>query len=104
MKKIALITALVVLILLLTKIANEIPPEAPLGTTFVLRAQKVIECTPTEITLLGMHDVQTHLDKDDSWPACSIFSKDEVQDFYLSRGAKTHFQSKEPTSWWRKAM
>jgi hypothetical protein len=104
MKKIALIAALIVLILLLTKIANQVPPDPPPGTTFLLRAQKVIECTPTEITLLDLHHVQTHLEKDDSWPACSTLNTDEVLDFYLSRGERTHFQSKELTSWWRKAM
>lgn len=104
MKKIALIAALAVLILLLTKIANQVPPEPPPGTTFSLKAQKVIACTPSEITLLDMHEVQTHLEKDSSWPDCSIFQKDEVLDFYLSRGEKTHFLSREKTSWWRKAM
>jgi hypothetical protein len=104
MKKIALIVALVVLILLLTKIANQIPPDPPPGTSFLLRAQQVVECTPTEITMVDLHHVQTHLEKDDSWPACSTFKKDDVSDFYLSRGEKTHFQSTEPTSWWRKAM
>lgn len=104
MKKIALIAALAVLILLLTKIANQVPPEPPSGTTFSLKAQKVIACTPTEITLLDTHEVQTHLEKDSSWPDCSTFQKDEVLDFYLSRGEKTHFLSREKTSWWRKAM
>jgi hypothetical protein len=104
MKKIAIVTALVVLILLLTKIANQIPPDPPPGTSFSLKAQKVIECTPTEITLLDNHQVQTHLDKDSSWPACSSFHKDDVLDFYLSRGERTHFESDEKTSWWRKAM
>lgn len=104
MKKIALIAALAVLILLLTKIANQVPPDPPPGTTFSLKAQKVIACSPTEITLLDTHEVQTHLDKDASWPECAIFRKDEVLDFYLSRGEKTHFLSLERTSWWRKAM
>ena len=104
MKKIAIVVALGVLVILLTEIANQIPPPPPPGTTFSLKAQKVIECTPTEITLLDLHQVQTHLEKDMSWPECSQFKKDEVLDFYLSRGEKTHFQSKEQTSWWRKAM
>ena len=104
MKKIAIVTALVVLILLLTKIANQIPPDPPPGTSFSLKAQKVVECTPTEITLLDNHQVQTHLEKDSSWPPCATFHKDDVLDFYLSRGAKTHFESDEKTSWWRKAM
>ncbi len=104
MKKIAIVTAVVVLILLLTKIANQIPPDPPPGTSFSLKAQKVIECTLTEITLLDNHQVQTHLEKDSSWPSCATFHKDEVLDFYLSRGEKTHFESDEVTSWWRKAM
>ncbi len=104
MKKIAIVTALVVLILLLTKIANQIPPDPPPGTSFSLKAQKVVECSPTEITLLDNHQVQTHLEKDSSWPPCATFHKDEVLDFYLSRGEKTHFEGDEVTSWWRKAM
>jgi hypothetical protein len=44
------------------------------------------------------------LDKDATWPDCSAFQKDEVLDFYLSRGAKTKFLSSEKTVWWRKAM
>lgn len=104
MKKIAIVTALAVLILLLTKIANQIPPDPPPGTSFSLKAQKVIECTPAEITLLDSHQVQTHLEKDLSWPPCTAFQKDDVLDFYLSRGEKTHFESDERSSWWRKAM
>jgi hypothetical protein len=104
MKKIAIFVALAVLVVLLTEIANQVPPDPPPGTTFSLKAQKVIECTPAEITLLDLHQGQTHLEKDSSWPECSTFHKDEVLDFYLSRGEKTHFQSKEQTSWWRKAM
>jgi|SRR5665213_2026675 len=104
MKKIAIIVALVVLVILLTEIANQVPPDPPPGTTFSLKAQRVIECTPTEITFVDTHQVQTHLEKDSSWPDCSTFQKGEILDFYLSRGEKTHFQSRELTSWWRKAM
>jgi hypothetical protein len=104
MKKITIIVALSILVILLTEIANQIPPPPPPGTAFSLKAQRVIECTPVEITLLDLHQVQTHLEKDASWPECSSFHKDDILDFYLSRGEKTHFQSREQTSWWRKAM
>ena len=80
------------------------PPEPPSGTAFSLKAQQVVECTPEEITLVDNHQTQTHLEKDTSWPDCSIFHKDEVLDFYLSRGEKTRFLSDEKTTWWRKGM
>jgi hypothetical protein len=107
MKKIAIFAAAFLFILLLTKIANQVPPEPPPGTAFSLKAQKVIECTPTEITLVDKNNTATHLYKDeDSWPDCSVFqkNKDAVLDFYLSRGAKTRFLSFERTVWWRKAL
>jgi hypothetical protein len=105
MKKIAIFAAAFVFILLLTKIANQIPPDPPPGTAFSLKAQQVLECTPTEITLVDNHQTETHLEKDESsWPDCSLFHKGDVLDFYLSRGAKTKFLSDEPTEWWRKAM
>ncbi len=104
MKKIAIFAAVFVFILLLTKIANQMPPEPPTGVAFSLKAQKVVQCTPDEITLVDVHQTQTHLEKDESWPDCSTFQKDQVLDFYLSRGAKTKFLSEEPTTWWRKAM
>jgi hypothetical protein len=63
-----------------------------------------VQCTATEITLVDNHQTETHLDKDTSWPSCSTFHKDDVLDFYLSRGEKTHFLKMEPTEWWRKAM
>jgi hypothetical protein len=50
------------------------------------------------------HQKATHLEKDSSWPECSVFHKDDVLDFYLSRGERTKFLSYEPTVWWRKAM
>ena len=104
MKRIAIFAAVFVFILLLTKIANQMPPEPPSGTAFSLKAQQVVECTPEEITLVDNHQTQTHLEKDTSWPDCSIFHKDEVLDFYLSRGEKTMFLSDEKTTWWRKGM
>lgn len=104
MKRIAIIAAVVLLILVLTKIANQEPREPMPGITFSLMAQHVVQCSPTEITLVDNHQVETHLDKDDSWPDCSTFQKGEVLDFYLSRGARTRFLRDEQTSWWRKAM
>ena len=103
-KWIAIFAAVFVFILLLTEIANKVPPEPPPGTAFSLKAQQVVECTPEEITLVDNHQTETHLEKDSSWPDCSTFHKDEVLDFYLSRGEKTKFLSDEQTTWWRKAM
>ena len=106
MKKIAIFAAAFVFILLLTKIANQVPPDPPPGTAFSLKAQKVIQCTPTEITLVDRNQTATHLYKDGSWPDCAVFTadKDQVLDFYLSRGAKTTFLSFERTVWWRKSL
>lgn len=104
MKKIAILAAAFVFILLLTKIANQVPPAPPPGTAFSLKAQQVVQCSATEITLVDNHNVATHLTKDSSWPDCSSFQKNQVSDFYLSRGDKTKFLSNEQTVWWRKAM
>jgi len=104
MKKIATYVAVTVFILLLTKIANQVPPEPPPGTSFSLKAQAVIQCSPNEVTLVDNHYTATHLEIDSSWPDCSSFQKDQFFDFYLSRGEKTHFLSDERTVWWRKAM
>lgn len=104
MKKIAILAAAFVFILLLTKIANQVPAAPPPGTAFSLKAQTVIQCSATEITLVDNHHVATHLTKDDSWPDCSAFQKNQVMDFYLSRGDKTKFLSNEQTVWWRKAL
>lgn len=104
MKKIAIFAAVSVFILVLTKIANQPPPEPPQGATFTLKAQKVIQCSPDEVTLVDNHYTATHLEKDSSWPDCASFQKDQVLDFYLSQGNKTHFLRDEKTAWWRKAM
>jgi len=104
MKKIAIFAAVFAFILLLTKIANDVPPEPPSGTAFSLKAQQVVQCSPEEITLVDIHQKATHLEKDESWPDCSSFQKDDVLDFYLIRGEKTRFVSNEKTEWWRKAM
>jgi len=104
MKKIAIYVAVTVFILLLTKIANQVPPDPPPGTSFSLKAQAVIQCSPDEITLVDNRFTATHLEKDSSWPDCSSFQKEDILDFYLSRGEKTHFLNDEKTVWWRTAM
>jgi len=104
MKKIAIFAAAFAFILLLTKIANNVPPPPPSGTAFSLKAQHFIQCSQDEITLVDPHDKSTHLEKDESWPDCSVFQKDDVLDFYLARGEKTRFLSYEKSAWWRKAM
>ena len=104
MQKIATFAAAFVFILLLTKIANQVPPAPPPGTAFSLKAQRVVQCSETEITLVDNHQKSTHLEKDDSWPDCGAFQQDQVMDFFLSRGDKTKFLSIETTAWWRKAM
>jgi hypothetical protein len=101
-KVIAVVAAIFVFILLLTKIANQMPPEPPSGYTFWIYAQRVVECTPTEITLVDGHQAETHLEKDSSWPDCATFQKSDVLDFHLSRGEKTKFLSDEKTAWWRR--
>jgi hypothetical protein len=103
-KKIAIVAAFFLLILVLTRIANQIPPEPRAGYTFWLYAQQVVHCSPTEITLVDTHHAETHLEKDATWPACSAFHKDDVLDFHLSRGEKTRYLGSAKTEWWRKVM
>jgi hypothetical protein len=103
-KKIAIVAAVFVLILVLTRIANEIPPEPPSGNTFWLYAQQVVQCSPTQITLVDTHQTETLLEKDASWPDCSLFQKTDVLDFHLSRGEKTRYIGSAKTEWWRRAM
>jgi hypothetical protein len=104
MKKIAIIVTVFVFILLLTKIANQVPPTPPSGTAFSLKAQQVVQCSTEEITLVDNHQKATHLEKDLSWPDCSVFQNNDVLDFYLSRGEKTKFLSYEKSAWWRKSI
>jgi len=104
MKKIAIFVAVFAFILVLTKIANQVPPAPLPGADFWLSAVHVVACTPQEITLVDVHQSESHFEKDGSWPECSVFHAGDVMDFHLSRGAKTHFLSDQPTVWWRKAM
>jgi len=104
MKKILIIAVVFLFIVLLTNLANRVPPDDASGTAFSLKAQKVVACSNHEIVLVDPHQKATRLDKDESWPECSAFQSNQVQDFYLSRGAKTHFLGFEKTAWWRKAM
>jgi len=104
MKKILIIAAVFLFIILLTNLANRVPADGGPGTSFSLKAQKVVACSSKEIVLVDPHQKATRLDKDGSWPDCSSFQSNQVQDFYLSRGEKTHFLGFEKTAWWRKAM
>jgi hypothetical protein len=104
MKRIAILVAVFAFILLLTKIANQVPPAPLQGTAFSLKAQRVIQCSATEITLLDRHNDRTHLEKDESWPDCSGYHPNEYLDFYLSRGDKTKYLSSEPSAWWRSVL
>jgi len=79
-------------------------PSSAFGDGISLKVQHVVQCSPEEITLVDIHQTSTHLEKDTSWPDCSVFQKDDVLDFYLSRGEKTRFLSYEKSEWWRKAM
>jgi hypothetical protein len=103
-KKAAIAAAVFFLILMLTRIANEIPPEPPSGSSFWLYAQQVVQCSPTEITLVDNHQTETRFEKDASWPDCSRFGKDDVLDFHFARGQQTRFLGSVKTEWWRKAM
>lgn len=102
MKKIAIFAAISIFILVLTKIANQMPPEPPSGYSFWIYAQRVVECSPTEITLVDNHQTEAHFEKDSSWPDCATLHKGDVLDFHLSRGERTKFLSEEKTAWWRK--
>jgi hypothetical protein len=103
-KKIVIVAFGLALLLVLTRIANQVPPEPVPADTVWLYAQQVVECSPGEITLVDTHQVETHFEKDASWPDCSVFKKDEVLDFHLSRGEKAHFLGSVKTEWWRKAL
>jgi hypothetical protein len=104
MKKILLIAAVFLTVLVLTKIANRQGPDPMPGMDFWLKGQRVVQCSADEITLVDQREQATHLDKDKTWPDCSVFQKDQYLDFHLTRSDKTQFISSEPTAWWRKKM
>jgi hypothetical protein len=104
MKRILIIAVVFLFIVVLTNLANRVPADGASGTSFSLKAQKVVACSSHEIVLVDPHQKATRLDKDASWPDCSAFQGNQVQDFYLSRGDKTHFLAFEKSAWWRKAM
>lgn len=104
MKKILIAAVVFLFIVVLTDLANRVPADSGSGTAFSLKAQKVVACSPREIVLVDPHQTATRLDKDGSWPDCSAFQANQVQDFYLSRGAKTHFLGYEKSAWWRTAI
>jgi len=104
MKRILIFAAVFAFILLLTEIANKVPPDPPSGSAFSLKVQHVVQCSPEDITLVDNHQKTIHLEKDSSWPDCSSFHKNDVLDFYLSRGEKTKFLSYENTAGWRKVF
>jgi hypothetical protein len=104
MKNILIIAVVFLSIVLLTNVANRIPADAASGTSFSLKAQRVVACSDHEIVLVDAHHNSTRLDKDANWPGCSSFQSNDVMDFYLSRGEKTHFVVAEKTAWWRRAM
>ncbi len=95
------VVVVVLLVLFLTKVANNTKVVENQGAAFWLEHQKVVECSPDEITLEDKRGAQTHLQKDDSWRTCSEFKKDEVYDFQLSRGEKTHYVTCQKAGWWR---
>ena len=95
------VVVVVLLIIFLTKVVNNTQVAENPGTSFWLERQKVVACSPDEITLEDKRGMQTQLMKDQSWPLCSIFQADQVLDFQLSRGEKTHFLKLQPSSWWR---
>ncbi len=86
------------LILLLTRIANQTPAEPASGYTIRICARHVVGCTPGDINLVDIHQAETHLEKDDSRPNCAAFQKSDVPDFHLSRGAKTKFPGDKKTA------
>ena len=104
MKRIALFAVFAVFVLLFTKIVNSPSPRQSPGSPFWLYGQQVVECTPTEITLMDHHHVETFMEKDGSWPDCASYRSDQLLDFHLYRDQKAHFLEEAPTPWWRKAL
>jgi hypothetical protein len=94
------VVAVVLLFWNLTKIANNTRVPDSQGRSFWLEGQRVVQCSPDEITLVDKRGSQTHLLKDESWPDCFTFEKDAAIDFFLSRGEKTRFLKMQKSAWW----
>lgn len=95
------VVVVVLLVMFLTKVANNTRTTDNQGATFWLNRQKVVECTAEEITLEDQRGSQIHLIKDASWPSCTEFHREEMLDFQLSRGERTHYVKYQPSGWWR---
>ncbi len=104
LKKILVVIAVVAFTLVLSKLANTVPTSQPDGTSFTLNGAHVVECSESEIVLVDKRQTAMRLLKDASWPDCSNFESNQVADFFLSRGEKTHFIGTEETAWWRKGL
>ncbi|WP_420239128.1 hypothetical protein ACOBR2_05960 [Telmatobacter bradus] len=95
------ILAVVLMVLLMSKIANDPHVGQTDNHSFWLSGQRVLQCSPTEITLIDNRYAQTHLLKDEnSWPDCSTFEGNQTLDLFLSRGEHTHFIKAQKSSWW----
>ena len=95
------VVAIVLLVWTLTKIANNTTVNENPGRSFWLEKVHVVQCSADEITLIDKRGTQTHLVKDQSWPDCSTFQRDQAVDLQLSRGDRTRFLKMQPTDWWR---
>jgi len=94
------VVVVVLVILLMTKIANDPRTGQEQNRSFWLEGQKVLQCTPTEITFVDRRYAQTHLQKDGSWPTCSTFESGQPMDFFLARGELTHYIRSQKSAWW----
>jgi hypothetical protein len=95
------VVVVVLLVWILTKVANDTTVNENPGSSFWLEGRRVVQCSESEITLADKRGSQTHLIKDESWPDCSVFRKDAVMDFFLARGEKTHLLKVQQAAWWR---
>jgi hypothetical protein len=95
------VVTVVLLVWTLTKVANNTKVSDNPGRAFWLENVHVVQCSADEITLIDKRGTETHLMKDESWPDCTVFHKEQAIDLQLSRGDKTRFVKKQPTAWWR---
>ena len=59
MKRILIIAAVFLFIVLLTNLANRVPADGGPGTSFSLKAQTVVACSANEIVLVDPHQKAT---------------------------------------------